>query len=252
MIDTVLFDMGGTLEDIFTDDSSCNASAEGVIRILKSHGIELPNESLSTVRSKLAAGWDCYSEYRKPTDRELKPEEIWGQFVLKDFGIGQISIESFAEELAHMWEITYFHRSLRPRVIEMLNGLRDMNLKLGIISNTGSLFQVFQTLNEYGIRDYFNDVTLSSITGYRKPHPNIFKVSLCQMKSKAQNSVYIGDTFSRDIIGASKMGFAATFHIISKLTKSKDADVPKDIKATYEIDDIYDVYTIMKELVNKK
>lgn len=252
MIDTILFDMGGTLEDIFTDESSIKASAEGVLRILKSHKIEIPNEPLSATISKLSAGWDRYSEYRKPNDRELKPEEIWGQFVLKDFGIDQISIESFAEELAHMWEVTYFHRSLRPRVIEMLNGLHELGFKLGVISNTGSLFQVFSTLNEYGIRNFFNDVTLSSIIGYRKPHPNIFRVSLCQMKSTPQNSVYIGDTFSRDIIGAEKMGFAATFHIKSRLTKSKDVDVAKNIKATYEIDDIYDVYTIMKDLMNKK
>ena len=33
MIDTVLFDMGGTLEDIFIDDASKKASAEGVLRI---------------------------------------------------------------------------------------------------------------------------------------------------------------------------------------------------------------------------
>ena len=72
------------------------------------------------------------------------------------------------------------------------------------------------------------------------------------MKSQAEKSVYVGDTFSRDIIGASKMGFAATFHIKSKLTNSKDEGVPNDIKATYEIDDIYDVYTIMKNIMNKK
>ena len=38
MIDTVLFDMGGTLEDIFIDDASKEASAKGVLRILKDHG----------------------------------------------------------------------------------------------------------------------------------------------------------------------------------------------------------------------
>ena len=35
MIDTVLFDMGGTLEDIFVDADSKRESALEVIRILK-------------------------------------------------------------------------------------------------------------------------------------------------------------------------------------------------------------------------
>ena len=39
MIDTVLFDMGGTLEDIFTDDESRETSAREVLRILKEKGV---------------------------------------------------------------------------------------------------------------------------------------------------------------------------------------------------------------------
>lgn len=35
MIDTVLFDMGGTLEDIHVDDESRHASIQGVLDILR-------------------------------------------------------------------------------------------------------------------------------------------------------------------------------------------------------------------------
>jgi hypothetical protein len=38
MINTVLFDMGGTLEDIYSDDASKLSAARGVLRILHSHG----------------------------------------------------------------------------------------------------------------------------------------------------------------------------------------------------------------------
>ena len=50
-----------------------------------------------------------------------------------------------------------------------------------MISNTASLYSVFDVLERYGIRDYFSDVTLSSVTGYRKPNPGIFKIALRQM-----------------------------------------------------------------------
>ena len=41
MINTVLFDMGGTLEDIYSDAESKMAAAQGVLRILRSHGVDV-------------------------------------------------------------------------------------------------------------------------------------------------------------------------------------------------------------------
>ena len=246
MIDTVLFDMGGTLEDIHVDDESRHASIQGVLDILRAHGID-PDKDFETAASAINAGWERYGAYRDPRQRELKPEEIWGSFVLTDFGLDEESVRSYAEELAHMWEVTHYHRALRPHVQEMLEGLKDLGMKLGVISNTASLYQVFDILKEYGIRDYFQDVTLSSVTGYRKPNPNIFMISLHQVQSDPAHCAYVGDTISRDVIGPIRMGFGATFHIDSYLTRLKDTHVSPDVKATYNIQDIYEVYTILKE-----
>ena len=246
MIDTVLFDMGGTLEDIHVDDESRLASIQGVLDILRAHGID-PDKDFETAASAINAGWERYGAYRDPRQRELKPEKIWGSFVLTDFGLDEESVRSYAEELAHMWEVTHYHRALRPHVREMLEGLKDLGMKLGVISNTASLYQVFDILKEYGIRDYFQDVTLSSVTGYRKPNPNIFMVSLHQVQSDPAHCAYVGDTISRDVIGPIRMGFGATFHIDSYLTRLKDTYVSPDVKATYNIQDIYEVYTILKE-----
>ena len=246
MLTTVLFDMGGTLEDIHVDDESRHASIQGVLDILRAHGID-PDKDFETAASAINAGWERYGAYRDPRQRELKPEEIWGSFVLTDFGLDEESVRPYAEELAHMWEVTHYHRALRPHVREMLEGLKDLGMKLGVISNTASLYQVFDILKEYGIRDYFQDVTLSSVTGYRKPNPNIFMVSLHQVQSDPAHCAYVGDTISRDVIGPIRMGFGATFHIDSYLTRLKDTHVSPDVKATYNIQDIYEVYTILKE-----
>lgn len=251
MIDTVLFDMGGTLEDIRIDEASKTASAEGVLRILAAHGHPLPLDVPAAIQF-LAEGWDRYAAYRGPTNRELKPEEIWGNYILPEFGLDFETVKPFAEELAHMWEVTHYHRTLRPRVKEMLEGLKGLDMKLGVISNTASLYQVFRVLEDYGIRDYFQDVTLSSVTGYRKPDPNIFLVSLNQVQSAPQTCAYVGDTYSRDVIGPQRLGFGATFHIHSFLTQSRDGNVPKEVQPTYTIQDIYEVYTILEGQVNGK
>ena len=251
MIDTVLFDMGGTLEDIFVDEASKRLSAREVLRILHEKGIDVPIDA-AAAEEKLAAGWDRYAAYRGPSQRELKPEEIWGDYVLMEFGLDYETVAPFAEELAHMWEVTYYHRSLRPGVREMLEGLKSLGLKLGVVSNTASLYQVFDILKEYGIREYFQDVTLSSVTGYRKPNENIFKVALDQIQSAPSTCAYVGDTFSRDVIGPQKAGFGMTFHIHSHLTASRDKDVPKEVRATYTVENIYEVYTILRDLAEKK
>ena len=217
-----------------------------MLDILRAHGID-PDKDFETAASAINAGWERYGAYRDPRQRELKPEEIWGSFVLTDFGLDEESVRSYAEELAHMWEVTHYHRALRPHVREMLEGLKDLGMKLGVISNTASLYQVFDILKEYGIRDYFQDVTLSSVTGYRKPNPNIFMVSLHQVQSDPAHCAYVGDTISRDVIGPIRMGFGATFHIDSYLTRLKDTHISPDVKATYNIQDIYEVYTILKE-----
>ena len=87
MIDTVLFDMGGTLEDIYVDDASKEASAREVLRILREKGIPVSMDVPEAVQ-ELAEGWDRYAAYRGPTNRELKPEEIWGNYVLNGrFGL---------------------------------------------------------------------------------------------------------------------------------------------------------------------
>ena len=95
-------------------------------------------------------------------------------------------------------------------------------------------------------------MTLSSVTGYRKPDPNIFLVSLNQVRSDPKTCAYVGDTYSRDVIGPQNLGFGATFHIHSFLTQSRDTDVPKDVRATYSIQDIYEVYAILREQADRK
>ena len=248
MITTVLFDMGGTLEDIWVDEESHGAVIAALDGMLKGWGMD-PGLAPEALREAVDAGWKRYDAVRSRGDVELKPTEIWGDFILTDFGFPRETLLPHCEEIAHMWEVTYFHRHLRANVKEMLEELKGMGLKLGVISNTAALYQVFDSLEEYGIRDFFRDVTLSSVTGFRKPSRDIFTVSLRQMQSKPEECVYVGDTVSRDVIGPKKAGFAAAVQITSKLTREKDAktkDAPVPDKL---ITDIRDVPRAVRELM---
>ena len=248
MITTVLFDMGGTLEDIWVDEASDARAIAEVNRMLGAFGLPtgLSDEAL---KPRVDAGWARYGTYRDATDVELKPVEIWCDYVLSDFGFERAALAPHCEEIAHMWEVTHFHRRLRPGAAHMLEELRAMGLKLGVVSNTAALYQVFDTLEEYGIRDYFRDVTLSSVTGFRKPCTDIFTVALRQMRSRPEECVYVGDTVSRDVIGSKRAGFAAAIQITSQLTREKDENVRREYEPDIRIADIADVTEAVRRML---
>ena len=250
MITSVMFDMGGTLEDVFVDEQSELAAVEELDRMLKAGGLD-PEVDLAELKRRVDAGWKRYGVFRDSCDVELKPIPIGCDYALADFGFPREILEPLCEPIAHMWELTHYHRSLRPRVREMLEGLRDLGLKLGVISNTAAMYQVFDSLEEYGIRDLFLDVTLSSVTGMRKPLPDIFEVSTRQLRVRPENCVYVGDTISRDIIGSRRAGFAYSIQICSKLTKEKDAGVKRAFEPDFVVENIYDVLPVVKGLLEE-
>lgn len=250
MITTVMFDMGGTLEDIYVDAASEREAVEKLQVMLAQAGLDTGVE-YDELKARVDAGWVRYGQFRDPTNIELKPVQIWCDYVLTDFGFPREKLATVCEAIAHMWEVTHYHRALRPRVADMLQGLKGLGMKLGIVSNTAALYQVFDILEQYGIRDFFQDVTLSSVTGFRKPDPNIFQVSLRQLQSAPEQCVYVGDTVSRDIIGSKRAGFAAAIQIGSQLTGEKDKGIRREFEPDYLVADIYDVYPIVRGLLEQ-
>ena len=84
MVKTVLFDMGGTLEDIYVDAASEKAAMEKLDAMLCSYGLN-PNADLEELKRRVNAGWTRYGAYRDAHNVELKPVEIWCDYILTDF-----------------------------------------------------------------------------------------------------------------------------------------------------------------------
>ena len=246
MIKAVMFDMGGTLEDLYSDERNDKATAHALYEILKRHDIDVPYEA-EPLWNIVGAGIQAYKKHSELTLIELKPEEIWCDWGFKDVPVDREKLAEISEEIAHMWETTFYDRRLREHAAEMLKALKeDLNMHVSVVSNTGSLFQVFSTLKNYGVRQYFDEITLSSIVGYRKPHPNIFRIACAQAGLDPSECAFVGDTLSRDVVGPRKMGFGRVFKINSFLTPQKDIG-KFSVEPDYQITDIYDVYTLLKK-----
>lgn len=244
MLNTILFDMGGTLEDIWYDSTTENAMAAALLERLRRYHLD-PGCSARALFGRVFDGMAAYKIWSEHHMLEKKPDEIWTEYCLRDFDLDRNELRSIAEELADLWEVTYYHRELRHGAREMLEALKVRGYRLGVISNTASLYSVFNVLEDYGIRNFFQDVTLSSVTGFRKPNPEIFRISMRQMQARPENCVYLGDTISRDIIGAKQMGFGKAVQILSFLTAKKDTAVSPDDRPDLVIKELPELVTFL-------
>lgn len=65
---------------------------------------------------------------------------------------------------------------------------------------------VSAVLDDFDLSRYFNQIIESAIVGVRKPDPAIFALGVKALNLPAENVVVIGDSYTKDIVPASKNG----------------------------------------------
>ncbi len=79
--------------------------------------------------------------------------------------------------------------------------------RIGVISNADG--RIEDVLRRCGIADCFLSITDSGLVGYEKPHPEIFRRALETLNAKPEESLYVGDVYSVDYLGATQAGMQA-------------------------------------------
>ena len=123
------------------------------------------------------------------------------------------ALEPIAEELSFRYDYDRTRILRRPHLKQTVEALRDMGIRMGVISNIISTSVVPHFLAEYGIEDAMECVVLSSATGIRKPDPEIFRVAERAMDLKPEELAYVGDTLSRDVRGVRNAGWRCMIQI---------------------------------------
>jgi len=102
---------------------------------------------------------------------------------------------------------------MRPEAPAVLEAIKKMGLKIGLISNVNSRGQVPTNLAEYKIGHYFDPIVLSSEYGRRKPGPAIFHYAARLANVPTSHCIMVGDRIVRDILGARRAGFGLAVQI---------------------------------------
>jgi putative hydrolase of the HAD superfamily len=96
--------------------------------------------------------------------------------------------------------------TIRPGTAEQL---RDIGKRypIAVISNADG--RIEDVLRRCGIAYCFRTITDSGLVGYEKPHPEIFRQALKSMNAAPEESLYVGDVYSVDYLGATGAGMQA-------------------------------------------
>jgi putative hydrolase of the HAD superfamily len=96
--------------------------------------------------------------------------------------------------------------TIRPGTAEQL---RDIGKRypIAVISNADG--RIEDVLRRCGIAHCFRTITDSGLVGYEKPHPEIFRQALKSMNAAPEESLYVGDVYSVDYLGATGAGMQA-------------------------------------------
>jgi HAD superfamily hydrolase (TIGR01549 family) len=99
---------------------------------------------------------------------------------------------------------------VEPDIKETLTKLRQMGLKLGILSNTFvSAGSLDRQLGQFGILEFFPYRLYSYQFDFRKPDRRIFEAAIAKTGEPAENILFVGDRIYIDIKPAMKAGMRA-------------------------------------------
>lgn len=91
---------------------------------------------------------------------------------------------------------------------------------IAVISNADG--KIDAVLRRCGICDCFASITDSGIVGHEKPHPAIFEAALRQMNAPPDESLYVGDVYSVDYVGARNAGMDAVLFDVAGAYRERD------------------------------
>jgi HAD superfamily hydrolase (TIGR01549 family) len=95
---------------------------------------------------------------------------------------------------------------LFPGILEMLQQVRDLGLKMGVLSNARNDWAVREIMERLGLTRYFDAILTSAALGVRKPRPEPFREMLKLLGIEAAEAVMVGNSMEADVAGAVPLG----------------------------------------------
>ena len=187
MVRAVIFDLFETLVSEFDADHPTSHDAAGALQLEE-------------------------AVFRQEYDR-VRHDRYTGKFpdylsVLRHIGIaaGQSISEAVIQDLSDRRSLAFGNllRQAEPIIMDMLAQVRELDLLVGLISNTeGSEVNQWSTAP---LASFFDVVVFSHEFGQVKPDPNIDHHACQRLQAAPSECCYVGDGGSDELAGAASVG----------------------------------------------
>lgn len=191
-IQALFFDVGNTL--LFPNRKK-------MLRALHERGVFPAEDLLHGIERETKREFDALLVSHAAVDHGFW--HIFYSRLLAELGIADEAVRS---DLVARTRISANWCDIRPGTRETLLAVAQ-KYRLAVISNADG--KIAEVLARCGIADCFETITDSGIVGHEKPHPAIFEAAFESLGVRPGESLYIGDVYSVDYLGATGVGMQA-------------------------------------------
>jgi len=188
-IKALFFDVGNTL--LFPN-------RQRMLHALHARNVFPSEELMREVERQTKREFDALLESHAAVDHGFW--HIYYTRLLRELGIAE---DGICSDLVARTRVSANWCDIRPGTREALLRL-GTKFRMAVISNADG--KIADILNQCGIADCFETITDSGIVGTEKPHPEIFHAAMKTLKVSPAESLYTGDVYSVDYVGATGVG----------------------------------------------
>ena len=201
----------------------------------------------AAITAMIEAGLDVDEEKAYKDIFDLYVEKGWeNQQVFDDYlnqTVGKVSNKILAAGIVSYRRAREATLLVYPNVNKTLIELIKMGIRLSVVSDAPSR-EAWMRLYYLNLHHVFDPVLTFDDTGVRKPSPKPFEMALDIIQAKPDEVLMIGDWPERDVVGAKQIGMKTIF------ARYGDTFGTVDSGADWDVNDIYDLVDIVKELNN--
>ena len=224
MIQAIIFDLDNTLLDFI---KMKQFAVKAAITAMNEAGLNVDEEK---------AYQDIIDLY---VDKGWENQQVFDDYLNQT--IGEVSNKILAAGIVAYRRAREATLLVYPNVNKTLIELIKMGIKLAVVSDAPSR-EAWMRLYYLNLHHLFDPVLTYDDTGVRKPSPKPFQMALDYLKVKPEEALMGGDWPERDVVGAKQIGMKTIF------ARYGDTFGTIDSGADWEINDIYEVVAIIKEL----
>lgn len=180
----IFFDVGNTL--LFPNRERIHAP-------LAERGVNPPSELLREIECRTKNEFDSAMTN---SGHDLSFWSLYYGQLLSELGLSDSALH---DELVSAIRNSANWDRILPGTREHLEKIGN-KYKIAVISNADGGIE--DVLRRCSIVDCFRTITDSGLVGYEKPHPEIFRQALASLHASPEESLYVGDVYSVDYLGA--------------------------------------------------